>query len=98
MIITFGWPTSEVIFKTVAAIEELTNVAPNVNLEHKVASRMLVHIVSYIKDHFVKDDKFTSSFNRIVKICGCKVRCVLFDDKLVIGVNKLAVSKLLNTK
>jgi hypothetical protein len=53
VIITFGWSSSEVIFKTIAAIKEFTNVAPNVDLENKVASRMLKHKVTNIKDHFV---------------------------------------------
>jgi hypothetical protein len=53
MSITSGWGLTHVVFKRIPAIEEFTDVSSNILLYDKLASRVVVDIISDVDDHFV---------------------------------------------
>ena len=54
MDVTRSWSTSlQIAFLAVAAVEEFAHVTPNVVLDGKSATRMLVNEVSYIENILV---------------------------------------------
>ena len=59
---------SKIILKTVAAVEKLADVSSNILEQSKLATRVVQHESTNIKNHLVKNDKLLAAFYGSVKL------------------------------
>ena len=66
--VTSCWGRALVVLKTVASIEELANVATHILLQNELTARMVIHVISDVDYHLIKDNEFLSKPYRVLEV------------------------------
>ena len=95
MCVTLSW-SRVIIFKTVATIEKFADVTAGINLNNKLATRVIVNEFCTINNHLVKNNKSLTCLQTLIELIGIHFWSQFFYLEFIITFNKLSVIYFLN--
>ncbi len=76
--VTSFWRRALVVLKTVAPIKELANVATHVLLQDELPAWMVIHIISNIDNHLIKNHEFLTKFHSVLEFLLGEITLFLY--------------------
>jgi len=97
VVVPLSWCVSIISLEGVATVEELADVTTIVHVEHKLATRVIVDVLSHVENKVIKYHQLLAYQELLIEVSRREVWCVFLDDVLVILANEASMEKFIHS-